>query len=154
MKTRRHFALYIAHTVFYIILPLQTWSSVQVIEQSLGATLVCPFTVSGGPKAIANVTIGCFSDTACTAYNGNNASWGNRTAGFNPILTNGSHTLSNDAMASVSLPTACANAATQCIQIQVKNPNDSATALLYMQATVVSGVFTCTTTGTLDISGL
>ncbi len=100
LKTRRHFGLYVAHVIFYITLPLQTWASVEVIESGLGATLVCPFNVIGGPKLIGNVTIGCYSDAACTQYNNNNASWGNRTAGFNPTLKNGSHTLSNDAMAS------------------------------------------------------
>lgn len=153
MKTRRHFLVYIAHIVFYVTLPLQAWASLGVIQRGLGATLVCPFTVSGGPKLIGTVTIGCYSDLGCTTYTGNNASWGNRIGP--PTLQNGSHTLSNDAMASVGLPTACANAGTQCIQLQVQNPAGSVTAPpLSMQATVVSGTFVCTTSGTLDVSSL
>ena len=143
--------------VFYFTLSLQAWASSGIIKQGLGATLVCPFTVTGAGvsgKSIGVVYVSCFSDTACTTYTGDNASWGGR--GGTPTLKNGSHTLSNDAMASVGLPAACAAAdpTTASIQLQVQNPSGSVTALLCMQAIVVSGIFTCTNSGTLDISGL
>lgn len=151
LKTRRHFLVYIAHIIFYTTLPLQASASFGVIQRGFGATLVCPFNVTGGPKLIGTVTVGCFSDTSCTTYTGNNASWGNRIGP--PTLTNGRHTLSNEAMDSVGLPAACDMAGTQCIQLQVQNPAGSVTALVSMQATVVSGTFVCTaTSGPLDIS--
>jgi hypothetical protein len=151
MKTRRRFLTYIAHIIFYITLPLQASASSGVIQRGLGATLVCPFTVTGGPKSIGSVTVACYSDITCTTYTGSNYSWGGR--GGTPTLTNGTHTLSNDAMANVALTTACANAGTQCLQLVVQNPAGSITAPpLSMQATVISGTFTCTTSGTLNIS--
>ena len=155
MKTRRHFLTYIAHIIFYITLTLQASASSGVIQRGLGATLVCPFTVTGGPKSIGQVTVACYSDTTCTTYTGNNYSWAGR--GGHPTLTNGTHTLSNDAMANAALTTACANAipTTKCIQLLVQNPVGSVTAPpLSMQATVISGTFTCTTSGTLNISSL
>lgn len=153
LKTRRHFLAYIVHIIFYITLPLQASASSGVIQRGLGATLVCPFTVTGGPKSIGQVTVACYSDTTCTTYAGSNYSWAGR--GGTPTLTNGTHTLSNDAMANVHLTTACANAGTQCIQLLIQNPAGSVTAPpLSMQATVISDTFTCTTSGTLNISSL
>ena len=151
MKTRRHPLVYIAHIIFSITFTLQSYASSGVIARGLGATLVCPFTVAGGPKLIGTVTVACFNDPACNTFSGNNASWGNRVSP--PTLQNGSHTLSNDAMASVGLPAACA-AAVQSIQLQVQNTGGSVTSVLCMQATVVSGIFTCSTSGTLNISTL
>lgn len=151
MKTRCHRIAYLIYTIICSTLTLNASASNSVITSGFGATLVCPFTVSGGPKQIGTVTIGCYSDTTCTTYTGSNASWGGR--GATPTLTSGTHTLSNDAMANVGLTTACRDATptTQCIQLQVQNPGGSVAAILSMQATVVSGEFICTTSGTLDI---
>jgi hypothetical protein len=154
MKTRRRFLIYIAYTILcFVLMPQSLWAFSDVIKQGFGATLVCPFLVTGGHKSIGQLTVACYSDTTCTTYTGNNYSWAGR--GGSPTLTNGTHTLSNDAMANVGLTNACASAGTQCIQLLVQNPAGSVTAPpLSMQATVISGTFTCTTSGTLNISSL
>lgn len=143
MKTRRHFLTYIACAVFYFtLMPQSLWAFSDVIKQGLGATLVCPFNVINGPKLIGDVVVACFSDIGCNTLIGNYP-WGGR--GGTPSLTNGSHSLSNDAMANVDLTTNCANPTpSQSIQLQIHNPDNSALSLLCMNATVVSGVFTCT----------
>lgn len=153
MKIRRWRVIYTAHAAFYMALTLSAWASSNVIERGLGATLVCPFNVVNGPKLIGNVVIACFSDTGCNTLIGNYP-WGGR--GGTPNLQNGSHTLSNDAMANVGLTTSCANPIpAQSIQLQVHNSGNTAFSLLCMQSTVVSGVFTCTGGPyTLDLNNL
>jgi hypothetical protein len=152
MKKRRGVLIYTVHAVFYTTLTLQALASSDVIEQGLGATLVCPFNVINGPKSIGNVIVSCFAapDVNCNTVPIGNAGWAGR--GGTPTLRNGAHTLSNDAMASVGLT---ALTTTINIQLEVHNPGNTAFSLLCMPATVVAGVFTCTGGPyTLDINNL
>lgn len=138
MKIKRHFLIYATHATLCIALTIHVWASSSPINRGFGATLVCPFSVTNGPKAVGNVVVACFTDTGCNTLIGN-YSWGGR--GGTPILQNGSHTLSNDAMTAASLTTACGSA--QSIQLQVHNPGNTAFSLLCMPAIVSSGTFTC-----------
>lgn len=154
MKTRRHFLIYIAHAIFcFSLMPQSLWAFYDVIKQGLEATRVCPFNVINGPKTIGDVVVACFSDTGCNTLIGN-WPWGGR--GGTPSLTNGSHSLSDDAMEDAGLTANCASpTAAQSIQLQVHNPGNTAVSLLCMRATVVSGAFTCTGGPyTLDINNL
>lgn len=151
MNTRRRFLLYAAHTALYMALAVPAWASSSVIDR-MAATLVCPFNVTNGPKSIGTVIVACFAapDAACNTVPIGNAAWGGR--GGTPTLENGSHTLSNEAMAAVGLT---AFTTTVNIQLEVHNPGNTAFSLLCMPATVVGGVFTCTGGPyTLDINNL
>ncbi|MDP1574988.1 MAG: hypothetical protein Q8L78_08700 [Coxiellaceae bacterium] len=152
MKTTRGYFLVYALVAFCIVLTLQARASSSVLKSGLGATLVCPFTVINGPKTIGNVVVSCFEapDSTCNTTPIGNAAWGGR--GGTPTLENGSHTLSNDALASVGLT---AFPTTVNIQVEVHNPENTVYSLLCMHATVALGVFTCTGGPyTLDISNL
>lgn len=93
MKKRRRVLIYTVRALFYMSLTFQAMASPNIIEQGLGATLVCPFNIINGPKSIGNVVVACFEapDTACNTAPIGNAAWGGR--GGTPTLGNGSHTL-------------------------------------------------------------
>jgi hypothetical protein len=151
MKTRRRLPLYMAHAAFYLALTLPAWATPSLIERGFGATLVCPFTVTGGPKLLdGSVEVSCFSDTACGTPL-STAPWGTPLGDPQPTMQNGVHTLSNEAMAAAGLTL---NTTTQSIKIEIFS-QIGASATLCMQATVSSDLFACTGGPyTLNINGL
>jgi len=122
----------------------------EVLETDSRPSMVCPFTVINGPKSIGNVVVAVFTDIACGTAAIGNAAWGGH--GGTPTLTNGTHRLSNDALAGVGLT---ALTTSQSIQVQIQDPGNTTSATVCMQTAVAMGAFTCSGGPyTLDINNL
>lgn len=141
MRTRHRLPLYISHAALYLTLTLPAWATPSLIERGFGATLVCPFTVTGGPKLLdGHVEVSCFSDTECGTTSLGTAPWGTPLGDTQPTMQNGVHTLSNGAMAAAGLTSFTA---TQSIKIMIHS-QEASSATLCMQATVSNNSFACT----------